>query len=255
MKYFLIIITLLFIWSFFIEPNLLVVKNYTFKKLGDKKIVFVSDFHIAKNERKRLQKIVNTINEIEPDLVLSGGDFIKGHDGKNTLPIEEQVKEFTKINAPIITVLGNHDGWYDKDGVRETLQANGITVLENSNTKFEGLSIAGVEDIQTGFPDVEMALIRAERPTILLSHSPDIYYDVHEKVDLILAGHLHGGQIYLPFIGALSVPSKYGNKLVRGMIEETHNKMLVTNGLGTSILPLRFGAIPEIVVVNGTAEN
>ena len=106
MKYFLILIILLFIWSFFIEPNLLVVKNYTFKELGDKKIVFVSDFHIAKNERKRLQKIVNTINEIEPDLVLSGGDFIKGHDGKYTLPIEEQVKEFKKIKAPMITVLG-----------------------------------------------------------------------------------------------------------------------------------------------------
>ena len=252
MKYFLILITLLFIWSFFIEPNLLVVKNYTFKALGDKKIVFVSDFHIAKNERKRLQKIVNTINEIEPDLVLSSGDFIKDHDEKYTLPIEEQVKEFKKIKAPMITVLGNHDGWYDKDLVREALQANGITVLENSNTKFEGLSIAGVEDIQTGFPDVEMALIGTEHPTILLSHNPDIYYDMHEKVELILAGHLHGGQIYLPFIGALNLPSKYGNKLVRGLIEETHNKMLVTNGLGTSILPIRFGAVPEIIVINGS---
>lgn len=255
MKYFLILITLLFIWSFFIEPNLLVVKNYTFKEFGDKKIVFVSDFHIAKNERKRLQKIVNTINEIEPDLVLSGGDFIKGHDGKYTLPIEEQVKEFKKLKAPMITVLGNHDGWYDKDWVRETLQANGIIVLENSNTKFEGLSIAGVEDIQTGFPDVEMALIGTEHPTILLSHSPDIYYDVHEKVELILAGHLHGGQIYLPFIGALNVPSNYGNKFVRGLIEETHNKMLVTKGLGTSILPLRFGAIPEIIVISAEEKD
>ena len=182
MKYFLILITLLFIWSFFIEPNLLVVKNYTFKELGDKKIVFVSDFHIAKNERKRLQKIVNTINEIEPDLVLSGGDFIKGHDGKYTLPIEEQVKEFKKIKAQMITVLGNHDGKFDKARVRNVLQTSGIIVLENSNTKLEGLSIAGVEDIQTGFPDVEMALIGTEHPTILLSHNPDIYYDVHEKV-------------------------------------------------------------------------
>ena len=105
--------------------------------------------------------------------------------------------------------------------------------------------------MQTGFPDVELALIGTEHPRILLSHSPDIYYDVHEDVDLILAGHLHGGQIYLPFIGALSVPSKYGNKFVRGMIQENKNKMLVTNGLGTSILPIRFGAIPEIIVING----
>ena len=151
----------------------------------------------------------------------------------------------------MITVLGNHDCKFDKARVRNVLQTSGIIVLENSNTKFEGLSIAGVEDIQTGFPDVEMALIGTEHPTILLSHNPDIYYDVHEKVELILAGHLHGGQIYLPFIGALNLPSKYGNKLVRGLIEDTHNKMLVTKGLGTSILPIRFGAVPEIIVING----
>ena len=96
-----------------------------------------------------------------------------------------------------------------------------------------------------------MALIGTEHPTILLSHSPDIYYDVHEKVELILAGHLHGGQVYLPLIGALIVPSKYGNKFVRGLIAETDNKMIVTKGLGTSILPLRFGAVPEIIVING----
>ena len=114
MKYFLILITLLFIWSFFIEPNLLVIKNYTFKELGDKKIVFVSDFHIAKNERKRLQKIVNTINEIEPDLVLSGGDFIKGHDGKYTLPIEEQVKELKKIKDTPVIMLSARTEEYDK---------------------------------------------------------------------------------------------------------------------------------------------
>ena len=96
-KYFLIVIALLIIWSFFIEPNLLIIKNYTLKELGDRKIVFVSDFHIAKNEKARLQRIVNTINEIEPDLVLSGGYFIKGHDGKFTMPIEEQVKEALRL--------------------------------------------------------------------------------------------------------------------------------------------------------------
>lgn len=250
-KYFLITIALLIVWSFFIEPNLLIIKNYTVKELGKKKIVFVSDFHISKNDKTRLQKIVNTINELEPDLVLSGGDFIKGHAGKNTMPIEEQARELKRIKAPIFTVLGNHDGRYNKELVRNVLKENGITVLENSNVKFEELSIAGVEDIQTGFPDVELALIGTEHPKILLSHNPDIYYDVHENVDLILAGHLHGGQIYLPLIGALSVPSKYGNKFVRGMIQENKNKMLVTNGLGTSILPIRFGSIPEIVVING----
>lgn len=251
-KYFLIIPVLLFIWSFFIEPNLLVIKNYTLDAAGGNKIVFVSDFHIAKNEKKRLKKIVKLINEQKPDLVLSGGDFIKGHDGKNTLSIEEQAEILKQIKAPVITVLGNHDGWYDKERIKNVLEKNGITVLENTNTKFKNIYIAGVEDIQTGFPDIKSALKNKQKPIILLSHSPDIYYDVKDEVDLILAGHVHGGQVCIPFYGAVTVPSKYGTKFSNGLINETKNKMIITKGLGTSILPLRFCAVPEIVVIKST---
>ena len=249
-KYFFIIFVLLFIWSYFIEPNLLVIKRYNIPELGDIKIVFASDFHIAKGERKRLEKIVNTINNEESDLVLFGGDFIKGHDGGHTLPIEDQAEILSKIKSPMISVLGNHDGWFNKSRVSDALEKNGIKVLLNSNTKFENIFIAGVEDIQTGYPDIEKALENTESPRILLSHSPDIYYDVEEKVDLILAGHVHGGQVYIPFIGAPIVPSRYGSKFARGLIYKTHNKMIITKGLGTSILPIRFCSIPEIVVIN-----
>lgn len=249
-KYFLIVLILLFVWSYFIEPNLLVVKKYKIKELGNTKIVFVSDFHIAKNETKRLRKIVELINNQNPDLVLSGGDYIKGHDGKNTLSIEEQARELKNIQAPVISVLGNHDGWYDKERVKKTLEENGIIVLENSGTKFGNIFISGVEDLQTGFPDVSLALKNTEGPTILLSHSPDIYYDVKERVELILAGHVHGGQVCIPFLGAVIVPSVYGTKFAGGLINETGNKMIITKGLGTSILPLRFCSIPEIVVIN-----
>lgn len=249
-KFFLIIFVLFFIWSFFIEPSLLIVKQYKIKEFKDIKIVFASDFHIAKNEKNRLQKIVNMINEQEADLVILGGDFIKGHNGKNTMPIEEQVIEYKKINAPVVSVLGNHDGWYDKEKVKKTLESVGIQVLENSNVKIGEVYVAGVEDMQTGFPDVPLALTGTEHPRILVSHTPDIYYDVIENVDLILAGHVHGGQVYIPFLGAPVVPSKYGSKLARGLISETKNKMIISKGLGTSILPIRFCSVPEIVVIN-----
>ena len=249
-KYFLIICVLLFIWSFFIEPNLLFIKRYKIPELGDIKIIFASDFHIAKGEKKRLEKIVNTINDEEADLVLLGGDFIKGHDGKHTLAIEEQAEILGRIKSPVITVLGNHDGWFNKGRVKSALEKEGIKVLLNSNTKFENIFIAGVEDIQTGNPDIKSALKDTESPRILLSHSPDIYYDVEEKVDLILAGHVHGGQVYIPFLGAPVVPSKYGSKFSRGIINETYNKMIITKGLGTSILPIRFCSVPEIIIIN-----
>lgn len=244
------IIIILFIWSFFIEPHLLVTKHYKVKSLEGTRIVFVSDFHISKWDKGRLERVVKLINKQKPDLVLSGGDFIKGHDGKNTLSIEEQAAILSKIEAPFITVLGNHDGWYDKERVAETLRNNGIIVLSNSNIGFNEMYIAGVEDLQTGFPDIEKALKNTQRPRILITHSPDIYYDVKEDVDLILAGHTHGGQVSFPIIGAPVVPSEYGSKMARREIKETQNRMIITKGLGTSILPIRFGAVPEIVVIN-----
>ena len=248
-KIFALLFLILFVWSFFIEPNLLTLKKYKVDNLDGKKIVLVSDFHIAKGDRGRLRRIVNKINDIKPDLVLSGGDFIKGHTGKTTMPIEEQAKELSKINAPIVTVLGNHDSWYDKYRVKTALEKYGITVLHNTSTKVGGLYIAGVEDMQTSVPEVAVALENTEFPRILLSHTPDIYYDVKEDVDLILAGHVHGGQVRLPFLGALICPSIYGTKFASGEYKETQNRMIVTQGLGTSILTVRFNDIPQIVVL------
>ena len=248
-KYIVIAFIILFIWGFFIEPNLLLIKHYKVNFLNGKRIVFVSDFHIGKHDIRRLRKIVNEINKLNPDLVLSGGDYIKGQTDAETMPVEQQTEELAKIKAPVISVLGNHDGWYDKYTVKEALEKIGITVLHNTSTKYENLYIAGVEDLQTGSPEVSSALENTERPRILLSHTPDVYYEVKEDVDLILAGHVHGGQVRIPFVGALICPSKYGTKFSKGDFKETNNRMIVTKGLGTSILTVRFCDIPEIVVI------
>lgn len=103
--------------------------------------------------------------------------------------------------------------------------------------------------MQTAFPDVSKALKDTKSPRILLSHTPDIYYDVEEEVDLILAGHTHGGQICIPFFGAPVVPSKYGSKFAERIINDGKNLMIITKGLGTSILPVRINSVPEIVVI------
>ena len=243
------LLLLLFIWGFVIEPELLSVKRYKTDFLNGKRIVFVSDWHIGKFDRPRLRRIIKKINALKPDIVLSGGDFIKGHSGKCSMPVDEQAKELAKINAPIITVLGNHDIIYDKFTVKNTLEQYGITVLDNSCIKVGDFSIAGVGNKTVLPSEIVTALEQAEDKKILISHTPDIYYDVKEDVDLILAGHVHGGQVRVPFYGALLVPSKYGNKFACGDFTETQNRMIVTKGLGTSILGVRFNDIPEIVVL------
>ena len=249
-KYFVLVFIILFVWAFFIEPNLLVVKRYKSDKFRGKKIVFASDCHIGKGDLKRLRRIVNLINKQNPDIVLSGGDFIKGYSGNASLDIDTIAKELSKIKTPIYTVLGNHDGRFDKYTVKKTLEKYGINVLLNSNRELEDITIAGVDDLQTGLPSPQTALGESENPRIIITHNPDIYYDVKEPVDLILAGHVHGGQVRLPFIGSIIVPSEYGTKFACGDYNETGNRMIVTKGLGTSILTVRFLTIPEIVVID-----
>ncbi len=249
LTYIILILIALYIWGFYIEPNLLVVKKYKVNNLNSKRIVFVSDFHIGKHDKHRLKRIINKINELKPDLVLSGGDFIKGHSGKHSLPIKETAKMLKEINAPFITVLGNHDANYDKFTVKQALEEAGITVLNNSSILIDDIYISGVGNKRVSPSEIIAALENTASKRILISHTPDIYYDVKDDVDLILAGHVHGGQVRIPFFGALICPSKYGTKFAGGDYNETQNRMIVTRGLGTSMLTVRFCDIPEIILL------
>jgi predicted MPP superfamily phosphohydrolase len=243
------VLLILFVWGFFIEPELLTVKRYKTDRLDGKKIVFVSDFHIGKFDIFRLRRIVNKINKLNPDLVLSGGDFIKGHSGKHSMPIEKIAHELKQIEAPFVTVLGNHDINFDKYTVKTTLEKNGIIVLDNSSTRVKDLTISGVGNKRVDPSQIVLALDNEEGTDILLSHTPDIYCDVKDFDGLILAGHVHGGQVRVPFFGALICPSKFGKKFSCGDFNETQARMIVTKGLGTSLLTVRFCDIPEIVVI------
>lgn len=240
----------LFIWSVCIEPYILTVKHISVKdeKLQGLKVAFASDFHIKPYEKFRLQRIVKLINKQNADIVLLGGDFVNGHDGSFTMPIEHISKELSKINPRPYAVIGNHDGWQGKEQIISSLEKNNIKVLMNENICFEKFCIAGVDDMQTGKPDITKALNGADMPVILLSHTPDIMPEVPYDVNLTLAGHLHGGQIRLN--GAITVPSAYGKKYANGFLNDKGKKVYTTKGLGTSILPLRFNCFPEIVVIN-----
>ena len=251
------ILILLFIYGFLIEPNMLTVKHYTINDdtLKGVKVVFVGDFHIKPYQKKRLNKVVEMINEQQPDIVLSIGDFVSGHEAKMTMPISDIVEQLKNIKSKygFYTVLGNHDWWIDGEGITNTLTSNGIKVLANSSTKVningKDIYIAGVEDKTTRTPEVYYALRKTESPVILLTHSPDVFPKVPKEVNLTLAGHVHGGQVRLPILGSLIVPSNYGDKYSQGLIEEDGKKMIVTKGIGNSILNVRFNCVPEIVVI------
>ena len=244
-------------YSYFIEPNRLEVNRYVVQdeQLKGVKIVLVGDFHIKPNQEDRLQKVVELINEQNPDIVLSVGDFVNGHEEDMTMPIADIVKQLKNIKSKygFYTVLGNHDWWIDGEGITDTLISSGIKVLANSNTKVningKDIYIAGVEDKTTRTPEIYSALENAKKPVILLTHSPDVFPKIPSNINLTLSGHVHGGQVRLPLLGALIVPSDYGDKYSLGLIEEKGKKMIVTKGIGNSILNVRFNCVPEIVVI------
>lgn len=266
MKIFIIIIVILAVWAFLIEPNLLVVNqvNIKIKDMKGLKIVFVGDFHIKPYQKQSLKRIVKKINEQHPDLILCAGDFVSGHKPKQSLPIEDIAKELSALKSKygVYAVLGNHDWWQDGDKIKKILEKNGIIVLGNENRAIDingkKLYIAGAEDISMRDIDLVKSLENISSPVILLTHSPDIFpliakksnFDLTNKIDLTLAGHVHGGQVSFPFIGPLVIPSSYGSKYAKGLIRENGKLMFVTKGIGTSILPVRFNCVPEIIVIN-----
>lgn len=249
---------ILFLWAFFVEPNWLGVKKYNIKnpQLAGLKIVFASDFHVSPDQINFLKKTVDLINQQNPDIVLLGGDFVKGHQKKSSLSPELIADELGNIRSKygVFAVLGNHDWWYDGNEVARALARNGIEVLSNQNVFINSpdkkFYIAGVDDFTTGKSDLATALKNTAQPLILLSHNPDIFPSVPQGVALTLSGHTHGGQIALPFYGAIFTSSDYGRRFAYGLIEENNRPLLVTKGIGTSILPLRLFCTPEIVVVN-----
>ena len=131
------------------------------------------------------------------------------------------------------------------------------TILLNDLKKIkcngQSFSVAGLEDLWYAHTDLKKALKNADSksPIILMMHNPDSFPDTPQSVALSVAGHTHGGQIRIPFIGAVAsaVPSHYGTRYVGGHIHEDGKDLVVSRGLGMSVLPLRFLCPPEITVV------
>ena len=280
---FIVLILALVGYSYFIEPNQLEVNKYVVQneQLKGVKIVFASDFHVKPYGQKRLDKIVELINAENPDLVLSSGDYVCGHTRHSTMPIEDIAKTLGKVKTKygFYTTLGNHDGWYGTDEITTNLEQNGIKVLSNSNKEInirgQKLYIAGVEDFDTGNPEIYRALDgvsvdknnRYNAPVIMLSHTPDLFPKMPTDIILMLAGHCHGGQIRIPFLGPIFTASRYGDKYSKGWKQEQNGQsievdtskpiklqkdiktLFVTRGIGVSILPFRFNCPPEINVI------
>ena len=263
----------LLLWALWLEPASLTVKHQqvTFeawpKGTPPLKIVAVSDVHVGSPYwgLDKIEMLVEKINEQQPDIVLFMGDFLITDVLGGTYHTPETFAPILgKINAPkgVFTVLGNHDWWEDGPGMIAAMTANGIAVIENAQARIDwhgaAINLIGLADESTKRPDVVAVMKRFPREAgaarVVITHSPDAYQAMpsFEKVDLMLAGHTHGGQVNLPVVGALVLPIRGPKAWAYGWSVLENGPLFVTAGVGTSIFPIRFNRPPEIVVITAT---
>jgi predicted MPP superfamily phosphohydrolase len=213
------------------------------------RIVLISDIHVAGPETppSRLARIVQQINDLKPDLVLIAGDMVSNRRlSTRRYSFAEAVAPFRKLNAPRLAVLGNHDHWRNAAAARRALAAADVPLLDNRAVRFQGLTLVGLDDMYAGAPNPAVFQRPLPEPVILLTHSAEIVRWLPPGRRLVLAGHTHCGQVVLPLIGPLGSLKNGKHGIACGIIHRKGRDIVVTAGLGTSIVPLRYGAPPDL---------
>jgi predicted MPP superfamily phosphohydrolase len=261
-----------------IEAQQFVVTPYTLKPRGwpagrKLSITVIADLHAGGPDMPlpNVQRIVDTANALKSDLIVMLGDYIARYRfAVERIPDPVWAAELARLRAPlgVWAILGNHDWWYDLAGVRNALAEVCIPLLENKavllGPEGERVWVAGIGDQIAhrigphrfrGVDDLPgtLAQVTTDDPVILLAHEPDIFPRVPSRVALTFAGHTHGGQIRVPLIWPVFVPSKYGKRYAYGHVIEGDGHLSVSGALGTSIIPARLGVPPEIVHVTLSA--
>lgn len=274
------------LYGFWVEPVLrLRVQRWKIRPVGwtagPLKIAILADLHMGEPwvSLDRLRRIVARTNALGADLIVMLGDLPAGHRFvMKAVPIPAVATVLAGLQAPlgVYAILGNHDWWQDSAAqargggpslVAAQLRDAGLPVLENQVVRIgrgakagtgafwlagldDQLAIAKAEGGYRGLDDLSGALAQVtdDAPVILLAHEPDIFARVPDRVALTLSGHTHGGQVRL-FGWSPVVPSAYGNRYAYGWVREGDRDLVVSGGIGCSIVPFRLGMVPEITVI------
>ncbi len=266
------------------EPWRLRTTSYSFEmkdlpeSLDGVRFVQISDTHLGPHvPAVFIQQALDEAIALKPDIFLLTGDYVS----RSSQFIDAAAAQLGALvdasdaSRPPLGVLGNHDWYADGPASREALSAVGIRMIDNTRVFLDGstrrivseptaecLCIAGFGDFWEDRIDTYHAFLNVpdSTPRLLLSHQPDVaeMSDVSgrlsnglpvkaPRVDLMLSGHLHGGQVKLPLVGAPRVPSRFGQKYLEGIVQGPAFPVLISKGIGMSVLPIRWGAPPEIV--------
>ena len=205
-----------------------------------------------------IKEVVEKVNSLNPGLVVLTGDYVD-HSSKYIVPAVSALCRLKSSNG-VLAVLGNHDHWMDANLTQEVFNRYNVPVITNSHKLIEikdkAICVAGVGDLMEDSQDLKAAFygVPADIPRILLSHNPDYAESMpaSERVDLVLAGHTHGGQVRMPFSIAPITMSRYGQKYAGGLVRSASRQVYVSRGIGVVGIPVRFNCPPEITIITLT---
>jgi predicted MPP superfamily phosphohydrolase len=214
------------------------------------RIVQLSDIHHSPfTSVHQIERAVETANSLQPDMIALTGDYVS-KERRYAAPCAELLGTL-KARHGVFAVLGNHDHWTDAALITDLFRAEGITMLVNQGMRFEkdgaAFWLAGVDDTMVGLEDLSLALAGAsdDEMKLLLAHNPVILRKAARAgVDLVLSGHTHGGQVNLR--SERSESERPRRRLLKGLARQGNTQIYITRGLGTVVLPVRFGCPPEV---------
>src|SRR6185503_18282050 len=243
----------------FAEPFMLAIERQEIylrrlpSALDGLRLVHLSDFHYGPlTDSRHLERAVKAANDLRPDLIVLTGDYIS-QDRIYAAPCAGLIGRL-KAKFGVYAVLGNHDHWTDAALITDLFRAEGVTMLVNEGLRLdlsgESFWLAGVNDTMVGLEDISLALAGSsdDEMKLLLAHNPIILRRAARAgVDLVLSGHTHGGQVAIRSEKGRS--GRPRRRLLRGLGRRGNTQIYVTRGLGTVVLPIRYGCPPEISVL------
>jgi predicted MPP superfamily phosphohydrolase len=250
--------------GFWLEPSSLRLRHYDVTVdapfLKGMTIAVISDLHAGAPyiDEAKIDKVVALTNAAHPDIVLLTGDYVaETVMGGHPMAPEKVVAHLKALHAPlgVYAVLGNHENWTDAGPRFAALfRAAGIPDLENRPLAMHwargDFYLVGIGDYTSGMshPPRAFRRIPKDAPALCFTHSPDSLPILPDNCALTLAGHTHGGQVWLPFLGrpAVAMSSLYGQRYAIGVVREGRKTLFVSPGIGTSLLPVRLGVPPEV---------
>jgi len=214
------------------------------------RVAFIADLHLKAADKLELAyRALDICRDEKPDLVAFGGDYLSANTPESALLTHKFFRRSSEMVCPVVAIFGNHDYRVgNPETIMDSVRKSRVRMLRNQVIEVGGVNIYGLDDGLHGFDKHDELTASQDKNVLVLFHEPDFVTRIDKRASLMLAGHSHGGQVVLPFIGNRRLP--YGaRKYVRGFFEQEEVPLYVNRGLGTTNIDLRIGAVPEVSIL------